>query len=926
MSDDTPSLIEGLVPGDDEVRYSIGRYQVLADIGKGGMGEVVVAYDTVCGRRIALKKIRADLLEHKQIHSRFLKEARITCQLTHPAIIPIYVIENEKNVVYYTMPFVKGETLKQILRRTRAQEKEGEPQDHLGSSIPALVRIFIAICQAVAYAHAQGVLHRDLKPENIMIGSYGEAYILDWGLAEMIEGKEELLQADQWKHQMTRIGKIVGTISYMAPERGLGQPATIQTDIYSLGVILFQILTLKNPFRRGSLKEFRKQIEKEEIPDPQEMAPYRDIPPILSRIAVKCLARSASERYKTVDQLIHDLENYIEGRSEWFPIAELDVENTSDWEFQEHVLIAEHVAITQATELSDWVNLMISKISFSENTRIDVIVRIEEGGCGIGFLLSIPEPAERQHINDGFCLWIGSDSNRSTKLFKSTVEVVSAKEVFLKEGEWTKIAIEKMGNNLYFFLNDVLQFSYISHLPLTGTHVGVMSRDSNYEIEDLTVSVASTNLTVNCLAVPDSLLAHKLWSAALAEYRRIGYSFPGRQEGRDAMFRAGITLLEQAKGAKEPHAKENFFEMALEEFEKLHATPGAPLEYLGKSLVYGSMGEDEEEYKCLELAFRRYRHHPLLEVLKEHITFRLHECARVNRKATYQLALIILRHTPELTNTPHVQKLFIYLKKHWEPLPFLVKPEFDHPLYFAVRLAFWLAKPFILLEILQELQENHPLYNEILFCLIELGAWKLAEEKITQSSPLWIPFCSHKESVGTAYLFFLQGLAPEKTFDDERNALHLMQNAIDFNEPLVALEIAEHFPGQEEIGLMRIWALLMARKTASAAMLLQRYTLSAVTEDNSLLFTLYGCYLAATEGKEIAEAHFSGLLDTPYPKSPVLLGHFLNGKLTAEWQKRAFLVEKKQLWRQLALFYACLGNPVQELFYLDLVRQQTCQV
>lgn len=122
-----PSFILEHVPDKESIKYSIGPYQVLGDIGKGGMGEVLLAYDTVCGRRIALKKIRADLLSHKQMHRRFLKEARITSQLTHPAIIPIYTIQDENNVVYYTMPYVQGETLKKIIRTTAEQEKKESP-------------------------------------------------------------------------------------------------------------------------------------------------------------------------------------------------------------------------------------------------------------------------------------------------------------------------------------------------------------------------------------------------------------------------------------------------------------------------------------------------------------------------------------------------------------------------------------------------------------------------------------------------------------------------------------------------------------------------------------------------------------------------------------------------------------------------------
>jgi eukaryotic-like serine/threonine-protein kinase len=161
----------------EPIQFTLGPYQILRDIGKGGMGEVFLAYDTICGRKIALKRIRSDLANHTQIHRRFLKEAHITSQLTHPSIIPIYIIHGENQEVYYTMPYVEGETLKQILRETFQAEKHGEKSHSIGSSIPTLVRLFLNVCQAIAYAHSKNVLHRDLKPENIIVGKYGEVLI-----------------------------------------------------------------------------------------------------------------------------------------------------------------------------------------------------------------------------------------------------------------------------------------------------------------------------------------------------------------------------------------------------------------------------------------------------------------------------------------------------------------------------------------------------------------------------------------------------------------------------------------------------------------------------------------------------------------------------------------------------------------------------
>ncbi|HEV8051135.1 MAG TPA: serine/threonine-protein kinase PknD, partial [Parachlamydiaceae bacterium] len=747
----TVSFLTEHLPEEKQILFTIGPYQILGNIGKGGMGEVFLAYDTTCGRRLALKKIRPDLIEHKQLHNRFIKEARITSQLTHPAIIPIYAIHSETDETYYTMPYVEGETLKQLLRKARQQERKGEKIDHIAESIPALIRIFLSICQAVAYSHSKNVLHRDLKPENIIVGQYGQIVILDWGLAKIlktpIKGEHEANQDEnvddtQPHHHLTRLGKVVGTIAYMAPERAIGQRANFQTDIYSLGAILYQLLTLKHPFQRESLKEFRKNMNSEKLVDPIEIAPYRDVPRSLSRVVMKCLAAAPDQRYQTVDDLIHDLENYIEGRSEWFQMAELDINRKTDWEFQENVFIAEHVALTRGTEASDWVNLMISKDSFQETIKIEATVKVGDKGNGIGFLLSIPEADERQHLNDGYCLWIGTESNKTTKLLRSTVEVMNAPDVFLKHNEWYNIRIEKRENNIHVYLDNLLQFSYISHLPIAGTHIGLLLRDADFQVKDFFVYIGSQNVTVNCLAVPDAFLAHKDYATALTEYRRIGYSFTGRAEGREAMFRAGITLLEQANNTIDQDQKLEIFDAAQDEFHKLHNTPGAPLEYLGKALAYQSLGDFQEEAKCFELAYRRYPRHPLLPILQEQIVYRMHDSSRYNRQATFNFILLTLKYLPEVTKNSNTEKLLQSLDKHWEPLFFFESDPLKTSsidlknMVFAVKLAFWLGRPYVLAELVDDLIHMQIFYPitlaNALFCLIELGSWKIAQKKLKE--------------------------------------------------------------------------------------------------------------------------------------------------------------------------------------------------
>lgn len=961
------SFLPEHLPDEKSIQFIVGPYQVLGSIGKGGMGEVFLAYDTTCGRRIALKKIRPDLIDHKQLHNRFLKEARITSQLTHPAIIPIYTIHSEDNVAYYTMPYIQGETLKQLLRTARKQEKKREKLDHTTESIPALIRIFLSVCQAVAYAHSKKVLHRDLKPENIIIGQYGQVIILDWGLAKLIKNgndhrsdfdSEDTEESAADTHQLTHIGKVVGTVAYMAPERAMGQPANFQTDIYSLGVILYQLLTLKQPFHRESLKEFRQNAHKERLIDPAEVAPYRDVPHSLSRVVMKCLTQQSEHRYQTVDELIYDLENYIEGRSEWFQIAELDIHNKTHWEFQENVLIAEHVAITREMEIADWVSLMISKASFQGNIKIEASVKISEQGHGIGFLLSIPETEEREHLNDGYCLWLGSENSKSTKLLRSTVEVLHAADVYLKPNEWYQVRLEKIDNNIYFYLNNVLQFSYISHLPLLGTHIGLLARDANFLLKDFFIYIGSQNVMVNCLAVPDAFLAHKDYATALSEYRRIGYSFPGRAEGREAMFRAGITLLEQANAKDNKEEKLALYDLANEEFQKLHSSPGAPLEYLGKALIYQAKGEYEEEAKCFELAFRRYPMHPLLPVLQEQIIYRMHGSSRYHRQATFNLVLLALRYLPDITKLRNTKKLLSNLEKHLEPLFFIendpdtVNSDELKNITFGIKLAFWLARPYTLLEMIDDIvnmSHAHPTtLGNALFCLIELGSWKIAETRLQNLQKLYnknelvdfaligemllIAINSQRKSLESsveAYIEFSQDIL---TRASERTLLYLMELALDTRQTHLVHRLFRHGDklqfsneAKQRIECYEIWGLLLDKNWKEAGEMLHNFPLELLSQDTTLLHFLYGCWLYVTESKDIANIHFAGVFEVSYPRTWTLFSYFIKGKsLEAQgWMQKSFLWERRQLYRQLTLFYFCSGEEQMSLYYQRLAEQET---
>lgn len=873
-------------------KTSISSYEIIKSLGKGGMGEVLLAFDNICQRKIALKKIREDLVKYKQVTQRFLKEAHITAQLTHPAIIPIYsIVQDEKNS-YYTMPYVQGKTLKQILNEAKEGEKKGEKE---AGSIPYLIHIFLSICQAIAYAHSRSILHRDIKPENVMVGTYGEVMILDWGLAkhlsEHASSDLEEVKISSPRHT-TLLGKVVGTIGYMAPERALGQPAAKGTDIYSLGVILYQILTLKMPFRRKNLKYYREHMHREVLHDPIEIAPYRDIPNALAQMTLKCLSPDPSMRYASVDSIIYDLRNYIEGRADWLQIAELRVENKTDWEFQEHVLIAEHTAITRSAEISEWVKLMISSLSFSENIKIETEFFPSKGCQGIGILFNVPESIQRNQINDGFCLWISTEAVRSTTLFRDGIEVLSIPDCFIKEGEPCYFSLQKVDNTIRFYLNSEEQFTYIARMPKIGTHIGILSRDDMFHISEIKVSVGSQNIMVNCLAIPDAFLAEKNYDKALSEYRRISSAFSGRAEGREAVLRAGITLLEEAKNEQAPA----LYDAALLEFEKLHRTPGAPLEYLGKALVYESLGDYDEEVKCFELAHRKYPHHPLRHMLHDQILFRLLESSRSDRKAVYQFLLLALMHFQTPLAIPSLKNLVNYLKIHWEPIEFLPPSVLEEIPQLVLTLAFWTHKNYILEENAKE-----GALESSLILLLALNEKELVHEILSQ-----LPISAYlKERKSLAPLLIDDLDAGFKLIQDTGNPIFLLflDAAIDQKRhDLVERAFTSLNPVMTDALLARrLFALLQSGDLKKTEALIHSIPKEKLLSEASILHYLYGCWILATQGMEKAKRHFGTVLEVPFPRSFTLGSLYMTGKLDPSWYKRAFDWERWQLQRQLAL-------------------------
>jgi hypothetical protein len=229
-----------------------GRYTVTGLHAQGGIGRVWLARDHDLGRDVALKELRPDRADRPDLAARFVAEAQVTGQLEHPGIVPVYeMARGEDGQAFYTMRFVRGRTLTDAVQahHDRAAAGAARPLE-----LRELLTAFVAICNAVAFAHARGVVHRDLKGGNVVLGDFGEVMVLDWGLARLVgkaDGPEPpVAVAPVGEDGETVQGQVLGTPGYMAPEqaRGLTEQIGPHSDVYGLGAILCEILTARPPF------------------------------------------------------------------------------------------------------------------------------------------------------------------------------------------------------------------------------------------------------------------------------------------------------------------------------------------------------------------------------------------------------------------------------------------------------------------------------------------------------------------------------------------------------------------------------------------------------------------------------------------------------------------------------------------------------
>lgn len=261
---------------------TLGKYRILEPLGRGGMAQVYKAYHPGLDRYVAVKVLRADLTEETEFLGRFRREARAVAALRHPNIVQIFDFDVQDDLYYMVMELLEGDTLKAYLNAFR---KRGERLP-LGE----LTRILNDTLGGLSYAHAEGVIHRDLKPSNILLTRRGQAVLTDFGIAQILGGT-----------QYTVSGALMGTLNYMAPEQGRDGKCDVRSDIYSLGITLYEMLTGSVPFDADTPLAILLKHLNDPLPLPRSIEP--DIPEAFERVALKALAKDPQARYQSAAEM-----------------------------------------------------------------------------------------------------------------------------------------------------------------------------------------------------------------------------------------------------------------------------------------------------------------------------------------------------------------------------------------------------------------------------------------------------------------------------------------------------------------------------------------------------------------------------------------------------------------------------------------------
>jgi serine/threonine protein kinase len=344
---------------------TLAHYKITEKIGAGGMGEVYRASDSKLPREVAVKVLPPDLAGDPTRRARFDREAAVVAALNHPNIVTIHSVEEADGVQFLTMELVEGRTLSEAI-----------PPE--GFALEPLLDVAVALADAVGAAHAKGITHRDLKPSNVMLDAEGRPKVLDFGLAKLAEPSpdDRTISSDD----ATQAGQLIGTVAYMSPEQAQGRVVDPRSDIFSLGIVLYEMATGTHPFRRENNVSTLSAILGETPPSVADVS--QDCPAALGAIVARCLARSPDDRYPSGTELRDALRD-LKQHSSASRVGEVPT-SRADRLRRPLLVMAGAVAALVAAGVLFWQSREATKARWARHEAIPEIERLVDAAPGTG--------------------------------------------------------------------------------------------------------------------------------------------------------------------------------------------------------------------------------------------------------------------------------------------------------------------------------------------------------------------------------------------------------------------------------------------------------------------------------------------------------------------------------------------------------------
>ncbi|MEK7467927.1 MAG: serine/threonine-protein kinase [Planctomycetota bacterium] len=606
-------------PAERLLPASIGDHTVEKLLGTGGMGDVYLVREPVLGRQVALKLLRPEL-RASGVARKILEEAAVSAKLTHPGIVPIYRVGNDQGMgLYYTMKYVTGRSLADVLTGVR----DGVAADVKRYSRPALLEIFLRICEAMSFAHHLRIVHRDLKPANVMLGEFGEVLVMDWGLSRIAdEGGERLEVAEPVASELglqladdpglSRDGAVLGTPGYMSPEQAGGHAAQARppSDVYALGAILYQILTMRLPVD-GRPDELMARTIKGPIIPPEKRPLGQDAPRVLCQIATRALALQPDKRHAHAGELAEEIRAYLNGDVPWSARQEGWQTSLGRWAMDAGSLVCAEGPRAR----------LLSKARLPGDLRLHAKVVGPAGKPS--WRLDISIGPRDEFGPDGYLLRLFGGEDARAELLRENVLVSRASDLEIASRQPHEILVTREADALSLEIDGRRVLDFRDVFPPRGPHVGFESQSLGLRLSGLRVENKGVPLRVDFSEVPDQLMALERLEEARVLYLELATSHADRSEGYLARFKAALCALLLGQTGK-----------AAADFAALKDTSHQALEAVGRAKIALATHKIQDAWAVLTQELDRRRGDPL----RVPVWTTLHEVLAVAEKDAHALA------------------------------------------------------------------------------------------------------------------------------------------------------------------------------------------------------------------------------------------------------------------------------------------------